>query len=320
MGKTFRLHLAIIFALSALIGGSAWGGQRHDVVVGTAGTSGTYYIVAAAMGKTITEKSDLLDVIAQPTKGSIENINLTSAGDMEFGFSNSDGPYFAYTGTGMYEKIGKQNILGCMALYMSAGHMVTLKNSGIKNYGDLKGKKVCLGPPGQTVVEMSKAILREYGIDPATDIKPYFLAIDEGMQKLTDGEIDASFFVAGVPTSGLINAASQRDVDLVDASDEVLDAIVEKMPYYSRYSIPAGTYRGVGKDTPTLKIVSEIFARADLPDEIVYDFVKQALDNVEDYQDGHVVCREITPESSAKAIIPLHPGAEKYYREVGAIQ
>lgn len=321
MTKSLRLLGAVVLAFAtALTGTSARGGEKHDIVVGTAGTSGTYYIVAAAMAKTITEHSKILDVIAQPTKGSIENINLTSNGDMEVGMSNSDGPYFAYQGTGMYEKFGKMNVLGCMALYMSAGHMVALKKSGIENYGDLRGKKVCLGPPGQTVVEMSKAILREYGIDPEKDIRPYYLSIDEGMQKLTDGEIDASFFVAGLPTSGLINAASQADLLFVGASDEALDSVIEKMPYYARYNIPGGTYRGIPNDAPTLKIMTEMFVRSDLEDEIVYDFVKQALDNVGEYRDSHVACQEISAETAVKAIIPLHPGAEKYYREVGVIK
>ncbi len=319
MKKALRICLAVVFA-AALSFPSAIAGEKHDIIVGTAGTSGTYYIVAAAMAKTISERSEILNVIAQPTKGSMENINLTNAGDLDFGMSNSDGPYFAYAGTGMYEKIGKQNILGCMAMYMSAGHMVALKGSGIQNYGDLRGKKVCLGPPGQTVVEMSKAILREYGIDPAKDISPYYLAIDEGMQKLTDGEIDASFFVAGVPTSGLINAASQRDLVFVEASDEVLDAIVGKMPYYARYSIPGGTYRGMDADAPTLKIYTEMFVGADVPEEVVYDFVKQAFDHNADYRDSHVVCREIVPETGVQVLIPLHPGAEKYYREVGVLK
>lgn len=321
MTKSLQLFGAIVLAFAACLSGvSARSAERHDVIVGTAGTSGTYYIAAAAIGKVITEHSDILDVIAQPTKGSIENINLTSNGDMEFGMSNSDGPYHAYQGTGMYTKIGKMNIKGCMALYMSAGHMVATKKSGIQNYGDLKGKKICLGPPGQTVVEMSKAILREYGIDPEKDITPYFLAIDEGMQKLTDGEIDASFFVAGVPTSGLINAASQADLVFVEAAEDKLDAISQKMPYYTKYTIPGGTYRGMGKDALTFKIMTELFTNADLDDAIVYDFVKQALDHREEYHDSHVVCREITPETSAKTIIPLHPGAEKYYREIGVIK
>ncbi len=314
-------RIMLCVAVAALCAASpAFSAEKRDVVVGTAGTSGTYYIVAAAMAKTITEKSQILNVIAQPTKGSMENINLTNAGDMEFGMSNADGPYDAYNGTGMYARFGKMNIAGCMALYMSAGQMVALKNSGIRDYGDLRGKKVCLGPPGQTVVEMSKAILREYGVDPEKDITPYYLAIDEGMQKLTDGEIDATFFVAGVPTSGLINAASQRDLVFVQADTAKLDAITAKMPYYSRYDIPAGSYRGMDEDAHTLKIVTELFTSPNIEDEVVYDFVKQALDNAADYRDSHVVCREITAESAAKSIIPLHPGAEKYYREVGAIK
>ncbi len=298
----------------------AAGGPRQDVVIGTAGTAGTYYVVAAAMAQAINNNSSLINVVAQPTKGSIENINLTSVGDIHFGMSNADGVYFAANGTETYAQTGKQNIMGMMSLYMSAGQMVTQKTSGIKSYADLKGKKVCLGPPSTTIVEMSKAILREYGIDPEKDITPFYLAFDEGLQKLTDGEIDATFFVAGVPTAALINASSTGAVDFVEASEEVIHKIAGEKPYYSPFIIPAGTYKGIDRDILTLKIMTEIFVNSDTPEDVVYEFVKQALENVDSYQDAHVVVAEITPETAWKVSAELHPGAAKYYKEIGVLQ
>ena len=119
--------------------------KKQDVVIGTAGTAGTYYVIAAAMASAINNNSDTINVIAQPSKGSVENLNLTHTGDIQMGMSNSDGVYFAANGTNMYEKTGKLNLSGLMSLYMSAGQMATLKSSGIETYGDLKGKKVVLG-------------------------------------------------------------------------------------------------------------------------------------------------------------------------------
>lgn len=291
--------------------------KKFDLVLGTAGTSGTYYVVAAAMAQAINNNSERLNVIAQPTKGSIENLNLAHTGAIHMGMSNADGVYWATTGTGMYASTGSLNIRGVMSLYMSAGQMVTMQASGIKTYADLRGKKVCLGPPGQTVVEMSKAILRAYGIDPEKDITPYYLAIDEGLGKLKDGEIDATFWVAGVPTAGLINAATTSNISFVEVSDEVLQKVATENPYYSRYVIPANTYRGQTNDVNTLKIMTEIFANKDVPDDIIYEFVKLALETQPQYADAHLVIREITPQNAAAIVSELHPGALRYFKEIG---
>ena len=293
---------------------------KEDVIFGTAGTAGTYYIVGAAMGKVVSERSDKINVIVQATKGSMENINLTNAGEMQLGMSNADGVYFGYNGTGSYEKVGKQDVVGLMSLYMSAGQMVVKKSSGIKSYADLKGKKVNLGPPSTTIVEMSKAILREYGVDPDTDIKPFYLSFDEGLSKLVDGDLDASFFVAGTPTAALMNASSTGDVDLIDVEDTILDKIASEYSYYEKYTIPANTYKGIDKDIKTLKIMTNIFAKSTLSDEAAYEFVKNALEGVADYASAHTVVQEITPETAAQVPVPLHPGAEKYYREIGVIK
>lgn len=330
--KGMSMVLAIVLMLSVALTGCSGSGaagdangeakpvKKQDVVIGTGGTAGTYYVIAAAMAAAINNHSDAINVIVQPTKGSVENLNLTNNGDIQMGMSNSDGVFFAANGTNMYEKTGKLNISGLMSLYMSAGQMATMKNSGIETYGDLKGKKVVLGPPSTTIVEMSKAILLEYGIDPEKDITPYYLSFDEGLQKLTDGEVDASFFVAGIPTSAMINATSTGNVKLVDVDQKVIDKIAAEKPYYVPYKIPAGTYKGTDKDINSFKIMTEIFVNNDVSEDVAYEFVKQALENINDYKESHVVAKEILPETSAKTSAPLHPGAAKYYKEVGALK
>lgn len=292
--------------------------QSSDIVIGTGGTAGTYYVIAAAMGSAINENSDL-NVVVQPTNGSIENINLVNSGEAQLGMSNSDGVYFAENGTEMYEDSGPLNIKGLMSLYMSAGQIATLEGSGIETYADLKGKHVVLGPPSTTIVEMSKAILRAYGIDPETDITPHYLSFDEGLGKLTDGEVDATFFVAGVPTSAMINATSTNDVVLVDIDDHIIEEISNKYSYYEPYVIEAGTYTGTDKDINTFKIMTEIFINGDVADEVAYEFVKTALENLDSYKDAHAVGEEINPEQAARTSAELHPGAAKYYEEIGVL-
>lgn len=317
------LVVSLIFTGCSSSGASTGGtkaGQKTDLVIGTGGTAGTYYVIAAAIASTVNNHSDKLNVIAQPSKGSVENINLTNTGDIQMGMSNADGVYFAATGTNMYKETGVQNVAGVMSLYMSAGQIATKQGSGIETYGDLKGKKVCLGPPSTTITEMSKAILIEYGIDPEKDITPFYLSFDEGLQKLTDGEIDASFFVAGVPTAAMISATSTSNITLVDVDQEIIDKIASEKTYYIPYKIPAGTYKGTDKDINTFKIMTEIFVNKDVAEDVVYEFVKQTLENVEDYRSSHTVAEEINPETASLTSAELHPGAAKYYREIGVIE
>ncbi|WP_320129381.1 TAXI family TRAP transporter solute-binding subunit [uncultured Sphaerochaeta sp.] len=291
--------------------------KKYDLIMGTAGTSGTYYVVGAAMGASVNKNSDKVNVIVQPTKGSIENLNLANTDDIQLGFSNSDGVYWAATGTGNYAKTGKLKIQAVMNLYRSQGQMVALKNSGIKTFGDLKGKKVNLGPSGQTVVEISKTVLRAYGIDPEKDITPLYLAVDEGLSKLKDGEIDASFFSAAYPAAGVVNIASTTDIRLVDIDDEILKKICADNPFYSYGIIPANTYNGQIEDCRVVEMITELFASSAAPEDAIYEFVKQALETQPQYVTAHVSIKEITPQFASQCVTELHPGALKYYKEKG---
>ncbi len=329
IARLISILTILAFILSGCTGGAntadpgsepAAGGKKQDLIMGTAGTAGTYYIVGVAMGQVVSEKSSINNIVVQSSLGSMENINLTNTNEMQLGFSNEDGIYFAYNATGPYEKTGKQDILGVMSLYQSAGQMVAKANSGIKTYADLKGKKVCLGPPSTTIIEMSKAILRSYGIDPEKDITPFYLSFDEGITKVVDGELDATFYVAGTPTAALMNAASTTAMTLVDADPGILSSIAEKQPYYKPYVIPAGTYKGIDYDVNTLKIMTTIFTNSKTSEAAIYDFVKNSLENIDSYKNAHAVVPEITPETAAQMAIPLHPGAEKYFKEIGALE
>jgi TRAP transporter TAXI family solute receptor len=300
-------------------GGNTGQRQPVSITIGTAGTAGTYYVVAAAMAQTINKFSDFLNVTAQSTKGSVENINLANTGEIELGMSNSDGVYWATTGTGTFQG-NQQNISMVMSLYLSCGQMATLKKSNINSYSDMRGKKVCLGPPSTTIVEMSKAILRAHGIDPEKDIRPYYLAFDEGLAELIDGTLDATFFVAAAPTAAMVNACSTGTIRMIDVSEDIINQVSGENPYFTPYVIPKGTYGGVDYDVHTLKIMTEIFANNNVAEDVIYEFVKQAVEHNDDYAGSHVAAQEINLATAAASISKYHPGAVKYYREKGVLK
>lgn len=316
MKKVVTVLLVFVTAFAVFANGSSET-QTHEMIMGTAGTSGTYYVVGAAMGAAVNNANPNLNIVVQPTKGSAENIRLAHTDDIQLGFSNSDGVYWALTGTGTFASEGKKNIKQVMNLYTSQCQMATLKSSGIRTYADLKGKKVSLGPSGQTIVEASKAVLRAYGIDPEKDITPYYLSVSEGLSKVTDGEIDAAFWAAAAPTAGMVNATATNDVVLVDIDKEVLDKVCEEFPFYIPGVIKAGTYKGQEEDINVIEMNTELFASSECSEDAVYQFVKTALEHRDDYVTSHVSAQEITPENASTVNFDVHPGALKYYKEKG---
>ncbi|MCL2602777.1 MAG: TAXI family TRAP transporter solute-binding subunit [Treponema sp.] len=310
--------LALIAALLVVSGCSKKENGGTSITLGTAGAAGTYFVVGAAMSQTVNELSEFLHVTAQVTNGSVENINLTNAGEMDMGMSNSDGVYWATTGTGPFA--GRpQNISVVMSLYLSCGQMATLRGSNINSWADLRGKRVVLGPPGTTIVEMSRAILRGYGIDPETDIRPLYLSFDEGLSELMDGTIDASFFVAAAPTAAMTNASATGRVQLLGVSQNVIESVSNELPFFTPHVIPAGTYPNMDGDIHTLKIVTEIFANNTISEDVIYEFVRLTLDNTELFVGSHVAAQEINISTAASSISKYHPGALKFFRERGVL-
>jgi len=291
---------------------------RTSITFGTAGAAGTFFVVGAAMSQTVNEYSDFLHVTAQVTNGSVENINLTNVGEMDMGMSNSDGVFWATTGTGPFE--GRpQNISVVMSLYLSTGQMATLRGSGINSWADLRGRRVVLGPPGTTIIEMSRAILRAYGIDPDNDITPLYLAFDEGLSELMDGTVAASFFVAAAPTAAMTNATSTGRVQLLSVSESVIDRVSTEMPFFTPHVIPAGTYPHMDSDVLSLKIMTEIFANNNVPEDVIYEFVRMTLDNTSHFVGSHVAAQEINIYTAASSSSRYHPGALRFFRSRGVL-
>ena len=296
--------------------------QHYDITLGTAGTTGTYYVVGAAIANAVNTNNSNLTVVAQATNGGVENINLILSDEMEMGFTNADAAYWSCYGggSGFYEAYANAgDVRGIMRLYESQGHMITLAGSNINSYADLAGKKVCLGPPSSTIPAMSIAILEAYGIDYQKDIEASYYSIAEGLEKLADGVIDATFFVASAPASGLTSQAATTALKFVDADPDILAKVCEKYPYYSMTTTKEGAYSTMNT-VNTLKIYTEIVGGSNVPEDAVYQFVKTALETTDTYVDAHVSCQEIVPETACQASAELHPGALKYYKEIGLIQ
>lgn len=293
---------------------------KGDVIVGTAGTTGTYYYVGAAIGNAVDSASEL-SVQVQSTNGSMENIAYAQSGDITIGMANTDAAYGAYNGELSFSETGKQDILQVATLYSSCVHMYTREDSSIRTWEDLRGKRVSLGASGTSYVTMCQILLEKYGINWETDLgEVLYLDTGEGAQKLADGDIDAAFLVGGPPLAGIEAQQANTKFYFLSIDDDVRKAMVEEYPYISEYTMPAGTYSGQDYDVDTLGYGTVFFCSSDVDEDVIYAFVKVMMEQLDTYADTNASTRQISMDTVAEHVIPLHPGAEKYYREAGLIQ
>jgi uncharacterized protein len=289
--------------------------------IGTGGTAGTYYPVGGMIANAISNPPALVST-AVATNGSVANVNAIAGGNMESGFSQADVAYWAFTGTGSFDGKPKVDELRAIAnLYPESVHIV-VKKGVAKSVADLKGKRVSLDEPGSGTLINAKAILAAYGISEK-DIKPEYVKPNQAADKLKDGSIDAFFITGGHPlaaVSELVTAAG--GVEILPITGPEADALMKAAPFFAVDEIPAGTYKDIAA-VKTLAVGAQWVTSAKVPNDTVYAVVKAlwsektraVLDT------GHAKGKQITTANALKGLaVPLHPGAEKFYKEAGLIK
>lgn len=326
----FLLTLAMICSF-----GTASAQDMTFFRIGTGGTGGTYYPIGGLVAHCISNPPGSrpceeggscgvpgLVAIAQSANGSVANINSIKSGVLEAGFSQSDVAYWAYTGTGIFEKKGPVKKLRALAnLYPETIHLVARKGAGIKSVKDLKGKRVSLDEPGSGTLVDARLILEAYGLTEK-DVKADYIKPNPAIEKIKDNQMDAFFIVAGYPTGSVVELASSVGAELVPINGPEADAMIEKYGFFAKDLIPADTYDGIG-ETESLSVGAQLVVSADVDDKLVYAITK-ALWNEKSRKlldKGHAKGKVITKETALDGVgIPLHPGAEKYYKESGLLK
>lgn len=290
--------------------------------IGTGGTAGTYYPVGGMIANAVSQPGKIV-VTAQATNGSVANVNGVVSGAMESGFSQSDVATWAYTGTGVFEGKPRVSDLRMIAnLYPESIHLVVKKGSGIKSVADLRGKRVALDEPGSGTLVNARAVLAAWGVKES-DIKPDYIKPNQAGDKLKDGALDAFFFVGGAPAGAIAELASSgAGIELVSLAGPQAEALRKANPYLALDNIAAGTY----KDVPavqTMAVGAQWVTSAKADTETVYQITKALYSKAA--QDalaaGHAKGKFITRENAVQGVgIPFHPGAEKFYKEVGLLK
>ncbi len=321
--------------LSVGLAASASAQEIKFFTIGTGGTAFTYYPVGGVIANAISKPPgsrecgeggscgvEGLIASAVSSRGSVDNVNAIISGLRNSGFAQSDVAFWAYTGTGTMDGQEPATELRTIAaLFEEHIHLVALADSGINSVADLKGKRVSLDEPGSGTYVDAGLILEANGLG-VDDVTAEALKGNAAAEALRNGKIDAFFAVAGFPTGGIVELASSADIKLVPIDGAGADALTEKYGFFAASDIPAGTYEGVDA-TPTVAVGAQWFTSAKEDEELIYNITK-ALWNDESRKlldVGHAKGKTITTDTALNGIgVPLHPGAERFYKEAGLIK
>ncbi len=327
--------LAVLLVITSSFIGKAISNELTFFTIGTGGTAYTYYPVGGMIANAISKPPgsrecgkggscgvDGLIASAVSSRGSVDNVNAIISGLRNSGFAQSDVAYWAYTGTGTMEgKEPAKDLRTIAALFQEHIHLVALKKSNINSVKDLKGKRVSLDEPGSGTYVDAKLILESNGLS-TNDVKAEALKGKAATDALRNGKVDAIFVVAGYPTGAIVELASAVDIKLVPIDGSGAKALTSKYGFFSESPIPSGTYEGVDA-VNTVAVGAQWFTSAKEDTDLIYKITK-ALWNKESRKlmdVGHAKGKTITPDTALSGVgVPLHPGAEKFYKEAGLLK
>ena len=294
--------------------------------IGTGGTAGTYYPIGGLIANAVSGAEGRgvpgLVATAVASNGSVANINAVQGGSSESGFTQSDVAFWAYTGTGLYEGKPKVQDLRVIAtLYPETIHLVARKDANIKSVADLKGKRVSLDEPGSGTIVDARLVLSAFGLTEK-DIKAEYLKPGPSSDRLKDGALDAYFFVGGYPTGAISELATSTGISLVPIAGPEVDKLLSNYTFFARDTVPAGAYKDVA-ETQTISVNAQWVTSAKQSEDLVYKVTKALWsDETRKLLDaGHAKGRLIQLQTATTGLgVPLHPGAEKFYREAGVLK
>jgi len=313
--KLFLIITAALLIFSLALTGC---GTKTTLKMATGGTTGTYYAYSGTVSQVLGEKVGNLSFDVQSTGASKANIYLVSDKEADIAIVQNDVMYYAYNGTDLFagEKVeGFSAMAGC---YAEVCQIVS--KGGIASVADLKGKRVSVGDVGSGVEFNARQILEAYDIT-FDDIIVNNLSFADSATALKDDKIDAFFCVAGAPTTAIVELATSNAINLIAIDDEHAAKLIEKYPFYTKFDIPAGSYKGVDSATQTVAVVATYIVSNDLSEDLVYKMTKALFENKDQITTGHPKGAELDPAYAVSGIsIPIHPGAAKYYKEVGVLK
>lgn len=289
------------------------------LTIGTAASGGAYYPIGIAIAD-IATNSLKVQATAQVTGGAQENNNLVEKKDVDLAITTSAMAYAAYNGKAPYNSQSKNVLAMFNSLSSGIFHVVVMNNSNINSMADLKGKRVNMGPAGGGAINMAKEIWGEFGFG-IEDVKSTYSSYNDAVDSLKDGNVDAVVIQSAAPASAIKQlAATTKNFKLVSIDDAMLKKITTKYPYYFQKQIAKSEYE-TASDAMVISGSNLVVVNKTLSDDFVYNLTKALFENINKIKESNPTAKELSLEEAAKNLpIPMHPGAEKYFKEKGVLK
>ncbi len=312
--------MMILFGCLLLIGlASMVSAQEIKMILATGGTAGTYYPFGGAMAKIWNSKIPGMNVTAQSTGASAENVRLINKKEVELALVQSDTLDFAFNAKEAFkEKLTKMNAIA--VLYPEVIQIVVRGDSKINSFTNLKGVKVGVGAPGSGTEANFRQLLDVYGMKKE-NVKAQYLSFAESAEQFKDKHIDAFIVTAGIPNAAIVDVSASHSIRVLSIPDDKVAQLAKKYPFLSPLVIPANTYKNLSADVKTIAVNAVLIASSELKEDIVYKLTKALFDNQAELASAHAKGKELSFKTAVKGVsIPYHPGAIKYYKEKGAMK
>lgn len=312
-----KILLFASISLFALCSVACANDGKTKVRIATGGTTGTYYAYSGVLAQALNTQLDDVKVVVHSSGASKANIFEVVDNDADMAIVQNDVAYYAAQGSDLFEEDGK--IEGFSALGAVYSEVVQIiSSSKINSIEDLRGKVVSVGDAGSGTEFNARQILSTYGID-FSDIKVQNLSFGDSSEALKDGKIDAFFCVAGAPTTAVVELATTNHIHVLSVDSDKMDILQEKYPFYTSYTIPAGSYKGVDTDTKSVAVKATYIVSDRLSEDVVYEMTKTIYEHPEKIV--HAKSAEINKEFAVSGIaFPFHEGSKKYFEEVGVLK
>lgn len=328
----FKKLACVALAVSMLAGAMAGcGGEKKEAAktpekivkinFPTAGASGALYAVGAAITNNWTKNVPGVQAASQASAGGIANLNMVAGNEAQVSIAISSNVLQCLNGTDSFKDHGYKDLKVIGGLYMNPNQVVVTKSSGIKTLADVKGKHFAVAAAGSSVYNECENHFTTVGLKFPEDIKAELIAFGPAADMLQNGTLDGAWIMSGAPAAA-VSQALTANCQLVEIDDQTLEALKAKYPWYAKYTIPAKTYPNQDKDIQTSAIKMVMFCRHDLSEDTVYKLTKSFWEHIDELGKAQKNLQGLKPADAVKDIanLPLHPGAEKYYKEIGVLK
>ncbi|MEW5908881.1 MAG: TAXI family TRAP transporter solute-binding subunit [Thermodesulfobacteriota bacterium] len=316
MKKGLLLSLLCLFLISGF--GSIQAAEVK-LVLATGGTAGTYYPFGGAMGKIWNSKIAGMNVTAQTSGASAENIRLINKKEVELALVQSDTLDFAFNAKEAFKEPLK-GMSTIAVLYPEIIQVVVRADSPVKSFADLKGMKIGVGAPGSGTEANFRQLMDVCGL--AKDaVKAQYLSFSESAEQFKDKHIDAFIVTAGIPNAAIMDISTQHNIRILDISGDIANKLIQKYPFLAAAKVPANTYKNQTQDVTTVAVNAVLIASNELKEDVVYSLTKALFENQAELASAHAKGKELSLKNAVQGVsIPFHPGAAKYYKEKGAMK